>query len=477
MPRFSQAFGIKKSQAELDFVDVPLHTDIWLFIDPFAVGQRVDPWSQKCHGTLVTFFQKVVDHIRAGRLEEARELLSHLQEPNETRFGLSKKRPAGAGIGPHQAQQLFDALKDSSAVKTGFLSSLEECELMIEGIGRDKISDLTTNIIRGHLVEYTQEQCKLHGIATQTVALGPCFDPDTFEWQSKHVDLPVWKDKPVLLVPEALSRLGIAYDHQKYYRHYVLNYLKAEEAGARSSLVKTLKNGKRVVYKTDLQRKYPCTKEFLYQFSKDHPEVLQKYRNDLARLEKSGPSGAVELEDEPAIAGALAAVLKSIQAGADTAGDYHSLMIGLVEFLFYPHLVNPRKEKEIHYGRKRIDIFMENGAREGVFHRLHDVRKLPCSFVAIECKNYATEVANPEIDQLAGRFSVNRGKLGFLCCRTFQDRAVFVERCRDTFKDDRGLIIPLDDESVLRFLELVQTGRRGEIEAILTALINEIWVS
>lgn len=77
MPRFSQAFGIKKSQAELDFVDVPLHTDIWLFIDPFAVGQRVDPWSQKCHGTLVTFFQKVVDHIRAGRLEQARELLSH----------------------------------------------------------------------------------------------------------------------------------------------------------------------------------------------------------------------------------------------------------------------------------------------------------------------------------------------------------------------------------------------------------------
>jgi hypothetical protein len=477
MPRFSQAFGIKKSQAELDFVDVPLHTDIWLFIDPFAISQRVDPWSRKCHGTLVTFFQKVVDHIRAGRLQEARVLLSHLQEPNETRFGLSRTRPAGAGIGPHQAQQLFEALKESSAVKTGFLSSLEECELMIDGIGRDKISDLTTNIIRGHLVEYTQEQCKLLGVPIQAVALGPCFDPDALEWQSNHLDLPVWKDKPVLLVPKVLARLGIAYDHQKYYRHYVLNYLKAEEVGARSSLVRTLKNGQRVVYKTDLQKKYPCTKEFLYQFSKDHPEVLQEYRNDLARLEKNGPSGPVELEDEPAIAGALAAALSSIPAGGEAAADYHSLMVGIVEFLFFPHLINPRKEREIHYGRKRIDIFMENGAREGIFHRLHEVRKLPCSFVVIECKNYATEVANPEIDQLAGRFSVNRGKLGFLSCRTFEDRVVFIERCRDTFKDDRGLIIPLDDQAILRLLEAVQMGRRGEIETILTNLIDEVWVS
>jgi hypothetical protein len=97
-------------------------------------------------------------------LDEARDLLAHLREPTETRFGLSSKRPAGAGIGPHQAQQLFEALRDSSAVTTGLLSSLEECELMIEGIGRDKISDLTTNVIRAHLIEYTQQQCKLHGV-------------------------------------------------------------------------------------------------------------------------------------------------------------------------------------------------------------------------------------------------------------------------------------------------------------------------
>ena len=477
MPKFSKAFGIAKSQAELDFVDVPLHTDAWLFVDPFAIGQRVDSWSQQCHRTLVAFFQRVVDCIREGRIDEARLLLSHLREPNETRFGLSKKRPAGAGIGPHQAQQLFDALKDSSAVKTGFLSSLEECELMIEGIGRDKISDLTTNVIRRHLVEYTQQQCVLHGVPTQTVALDPCFNGDTFTWESGYAELPVWKGQPIVLVPKAIARIGIAYDHQNYYRHHVLNFLRAEEQTAKSSLVHTLKNGKRVVYKKDVQRKYPCTKEFLYRFSREHPEVLSKYRAELASLESKRSGDVVEEEDERLIAEVLIAALKAIPAGGPHASEYHRLMVGVLEFLFFPGLLNPKKEKEIHEGRKRIDILMENGARDGIFYRIHDVRKLQCSFVPIECKNYTTEVANPELDQLAGRFSVNRGKLGFLCCRKFEDRTLFIARCRDTFKDDRGLIVPLDDTTILRLLEHVRLGRRIEIDRELTELVNEVWLN
>src|ERR1700734_2083952 len=114
--------------------------------------------------------------IRAGRLDEARELLADLREPNETSFGVSKKQPPGAGIGPYQVQQLFDALKESWGGRTGFLSAPEECERMIEGSGRDKISDLTTNVVRAHLVEYTQQQCRLDGVPMQNVPLSPCFN-------------------------------------------------------------------------------------------------------------------------------------------------------------------------------------------------------------------------------------------------------------------------------------------------------------
>ena len=79
-----------------------------------------------------------------------------LREPNQTRFGLSRgDRPHGRGVGADQALELYDALSQSAAVQTGLLKDLEDCELLIPGISSDKISDITTNIIRPNLIEYT----------------------------------------------------------------------------------------------------------------------------------------------------------------------------------------------------------------------------------------------------------------------------------------------------------------------------------
>lgn len=474
MPKISHYFGLNKSQFELDFVDVATETDTKLFVDPFALSLRTDPWGREAHALLLRYFERLLEAIREGRAGTAIELLSHLSEPNETRLGLSSGMAQGAGIGPVQANQLFFALANSEAVKTGFLTSLAECELMIPQIGNDKISDLTTNVIRKKLAEYTQQQCDLHGIATVPVAVGPHFSEVTQDWESEYHALPIVDGEPILFVPKSLVRRSPAYSHQNYYRHHVLNFLRAENLSAGTSLVRSLANGKRKVFKKDLEVLYPCTKEFLFEFSKNHPNVLQAYRQYLEEQEifqKLKPLGD---QDVRIVAAALQAALQSIIPGSETASEYHRLMIGIVEFLFYPHLVNPRKEQEIHEGRKRIDIAAENSASAGPFFRLHDVRRIPCSYIFIECKNYTREIANPELDQLSGRFSVNRGKVGLLLCRSFERRDVFVQRCRDTFQDGRGLILAIHDQIVLEMLDCIRRDARGDIMAILTRLIDEV---
>jgi len=49
---------------------------------------------------------------------------------------------------------------------------------------------------------------------------------------------------------------------------------------------------------------------------------------------------------------------------------------------------------------------------------------------------------------MIGRFSDQRGRLGLLVCRSFDDKALFLARCKDASADRNGYIIALDDEDL-----------------------------
>jgi len=464
---FSEYFDLDKSQYELDFVDVPVNNgDIPLFIDPYAISKRDDRWSLECHNAIVDFFQGVIDKIRNNKSDEAKYMLSGLREPNQTRFGLSVgKSPRGRGIGGDQAEILHHALSESTAVKTGFIKDLEECELLIEGISRDKISDITTNIIRHKLVEYTQAQCELWKIPTESVPSEMIWDQENDKWTNHYVDLPVCNDKSVILVPKAVARFNIEFNHQEYYQHFVLNFLQEEHLGANSSLVRTLKDGtKKPPYKKALKELHPLSKQYLYEFSKEHPDVLKRYKKSknyqLQDISVEDLLLFIFEESEDEIAGdfeELAKKLDEIPAGDSSASDFHNHIIGVLTAIFYPSLINPRKEREIHDGRKRIDIVFQNAAKDGFFFELPNTKSVPSAYIPTECKNYSSDPTNPELDQLAGRFSTNRGKFGLLICRKFDSKDLFIQRCKDTAQDDRGFIVPLDDSDLKLLL-----GFRGE---------------
>jgi hypothetical protein len=191
MRRFSEIFGINLDQAQLDFVDVTPARDTPLFIDPFAISLRQDQWSANCHQHITHFFQTALDGIRAGRADKARAMLNGLTEPNETCLGLSKGNPAGRGVSGKQALDLYESLARSQAARSGVLEELAECDLFVEGIGSDKISDITTNIIRKLFIEYTQAQCSLHGIDLGgEYPTGRYWDMDSCSWQSGYAQLP-----------------------------------------------------------------------------------------------------------------------------------------------------------------------------------------------------------------------------------------------------------------------------------------------
>jgi hypothetical protein len=90
-----------------------------------------DEWSQCCADHIRSFFQEVIDALRAGNRDRAIHRLSNLHEARETYLGVSAGEPDGRGIGSGHSVQLLAALEGSRAVQTGMLSDLAEAELFI----------------------------------------------------------------------------------------------------------------------------------------------------------------------------------------------------------------------------------------------------------------------------------------------------------------------------------------------------------
>ena len=155
MTRFSKYFSLGLTQQELDFVDVSDAFDTPVYVDPYAIEIQTDEWAGNASNHIRVFFKEVLDPLRAKDIARATNLMSHLTEPKETFLGVSSGRPKGRGVGSGQASQLISAILRSKAYESELLSDLSEMFLYVEGIDRDKISDLTTNIIRDLLVDYT----------------------------------------------------------------------------------------------------------------------------------------------------------------------------------------------------------------------------------------------------------------------------------------------------------------------------------
>lgn len=468
--KFSEYFGLNKKQSQLDFVDIPLDTDVPLYVDPYALSVSSSDWLRDAANVVVDFFDLLISSIRAKDKKTAMWLLSNLHEPNDTHLGVSTGEPSGRGWGLQQAQSLYERLSKSAAVKSGQIKDITDFELLIPGVADDKISDMTINIIRGELVAYTEEQCTLLNIPTEKVNSGVYWDAADRTWASRYANLPVYKDQRIILVPKTAVRFRIVPDYADYYNRFVLEFLQSEHLRANDSLVRLLKNGNRVVFKKELKKVHPLSKEYLFQFSSENPQVLEAYKRSLP--ERAKPLASEQIGSnadvlQPSDVPQREQELAAIKAGAEQANDFHNFIVGVLNELFYPELTRPVKEHDIDEGRKRIDIVFTNSAERGFFSSVVNKHKVLAPYVLVECKNYSEDLKNPEIDQMLGRFSRKRGRFGIVVCRAIEDKAKLLKRLQDIVHNTDNVVMVLDDNDIIQLLKFKAANNESELNGYL----------
>lgn len=473
--RVSTYYKLGRDQTTLDFVDVPIGNDIPVFLDPSRLRNIDSTWTSECTSLLQHFFDKLLDHIKSNSKIAGLRMLEGLSERNEFHLGLSKGLSQGSGLGSVFALRFWNALIKSTAGTTGLLKDLEDACLFIDGVGADRISDAACNIIRGPLIRYTQDMCNYYGIPMQRqVPSGPVWNPMTGAWEDSLVELPVTEYGKILLVPKIIVRHSFVYDSSRYYTHYLLPLMQNHEKSVNSGLVQTLKDGRTRVTKKSLREKYGVDKLAIAKETLKHPGGLDQYRMDAIRT--SRPMSHYQLAEIENISGPrfdkLFSDLNGIPVGRQSATEYENAVEALLSALFFPSLSSPKKQTQIHDGRKRIDITYINSAHDGFFRWLSS--NYSAAHIFVECKNYGNEVENPEVDQLAGRFGPSRGTVGLLVCRSLSNEKLLARRCLDTAHDQRGYIIHLTDEDIRELVKDYTTSIGGSDYPLLRKKFNAL---
>ncbi|MFA4869221.1 MAG: hypothetical protein WC623_13530 [Pedobacter sp.] len=209
MVYFSNIFNIDSSLLEhYGALDVSLVNDLPLFIDPFLLFGSTKEEYKKLHSNIldyVAFLKSKSSNLSKGELEA----WYMFPEIKQNWLGYSVVGNGGRGLGKDFASAFsknLDIIFNDLGKETITASShIEKACLFNVGVGRDNISDFTTNLIYSFLLEYTQTFALQYLNDTQRLKIPVAkayFDYRLERWMPKAYTLPYFNEDFILLTPK-----------------------------------------------------------------------------------------------------------------------------------------------------------------------------------------------------------------------------------------------------------------------------------
>ena len=208
---FSDCFNIDPDVIE-DYgaFNISLLNDLPLFVDPFLLFNSQNSTYQHLHDEIIAYLRFLKERSESGTIKEG--LLRGwflFPEVKQNWLGYSLEGNKGSGLNIDFAralhQNLYKIFSDfgKEAITRG--SHLEKLCLIKDGVGRDKISDFTTNLIKKFLLEYTQAFAleylrpeQIRKVAVNKVS----FNYTTQTWSNGTYQLPFHRSDFVILTPK-----------------------------------------------------------------------------------------------------------------------------------------------------------------------------------------------------------------------------------------------------------------------------------
>lgn len=208
---FSDYFNIDKDTLEeYGAFDISLVNDLPVFIDPFLLFTSDKKEYQELHDKIIDHIAFLRDMSQNGEIRPGL-LKSWFQFPEvkQNWLGYSKSGNGGRGLGPQFAdalnENLYTIFSNFGEEQVTQGSHLEKLCLIKRNVGRDMISDFTTNLIKGFLCEYTQSFALEYLDPSQIRPVNvshAAFNYNVRKWMPKIYKLPYIDNDYVILTPK-----------------------------------------------------------------------------------------------------------------------------------------------------------------------------------------------------------------------------------------------------------------------------------
>lgn len=260
--------NIYNNIADEDCFDPILISDTELFVDPFSVFNENE-------GIFANAFTKIIDFFNeafklAAQAPDRRGVIYHklesmltFPEVNEIGLGYSGSN-TGSGAAKWFRNQIINSLYNSIEKGLEEYRHFEEIGIFEKGIGCDRISDITCNILKEEIIKYTQELAKKHSIPLVNVKMKHIrFDFKYLRWVDGVVQLPYneYKKRGILLIPKHFLN-DLPTINADGFKDYIWD-CKNEE----------LRNDLNYTIKADID------KEAIMQIARQHPEWVKEYED------------------------------------------------------------------------------------------------------------------------------------------------------------------------------------------------------
>lgn len=206
---FSDFFGVQpKTLADYGAFDISVVSDLPLFIDPFLLFNSDKPEYQCLHEGIIRYLRFLKDEASPELDPGLVKAWFRFKEVKQNWLGFAAFGNGGSALGDGFAASLRASLSSildnfgEESITRG--SHLEKLCLIKPGVGRDRISDFTTNLIKDYLLDYTQAFAHqyLSKDLCQTFAVTRArFNYQTKSWETRNYYLPLLRNDFVLLTP------------------------------------------------------------------------------------------------------------------------------------------------------------------------------------------------------------------------------------------------------------------------------------